>query len=90
MPDIIWIALIAFAGQMAVAILGLLQARQTHLLVNSRMTELLERTRSSATAEATLAEKGNQRLRQATLDRAKLEELPDRVDTEQLERDRRK
>lgn len=39
---------------------ALWRAIKTHKLVNSRMTELLAATKASASAEATLAEKGVQ------------------------------
>lgn len=45
------------------------QARQTHNLVNSRMTELLEITKRSATDAATLAEKKAEKVRKDELKR---------------------
>ena len=44
------LALINLFGLLLIAIINYLGNRQTHKLVNSRMTELLELTRSSARA----------------------------------------
>ena len=62
--DIILIAVIAATPPTIVATASLIKATQTHDLVNSRMTELLEITKAEATSKATLAEKLAERQRE--------------------------
>ena len=55
-----WVAIIGAVGAAAAVIIAALgavylQARQTHQLVNSRMTQLLELTQRSAMAQGELA-----------------------------------
>ena len=55
-----WVAIIGAVGAAAAVIVAAigavyLQARQTHQLVNSRMTQLLELTQRSALAQGELA-----------------------------------
>lgn len=45
--------------------LAWMQARKTHLMVNSRLTELIELTRVSAKAEGRLEESEHQRKKEA-------------------------
>jgi hypothetical protein len=46
-----WLQLLNTAGLIVVALITYYGNRQVHLLVNSRMTELLELTRKSSRAE---------------------------------------
>lgn len=61
---IIIAAAIAVLPPTILAIASLYKASETHNLVNSRMTELLEITKKAATADATLKEKAAEKVRQ--------------------------
>lgn len=64
--------IIAFLGSLPAIIASiavLLKQSNLHKLVNSRMSELLEATRSDASNKATLAEKAAERTRRTTRER---------------------
>jgi signal transduction histidine kinase len=58
LTDIVWIALIAAVPGTLVGTASLVQSIRNHRLVNSRMTELLELTKTSSKAEGVLEQKG--------------------------------
>lgn len=62
--NVILVAVIAAIPPSIVGLAAYNKADQTHQLVNSRMTELLELTRKAAKDEATLAEKKAQTVRE--------------------------
>ena len=70
MSDQVVVALIGMVGVVMVALIGLLgavlaQTKATHKLINSRMTELLELTRTASRAEGVAAGEQSQRDRAA-------------------------
>lgn len=73
------LACIAAIPPTMVAWSALTKAEETHDLVNSRMTQMLELVRKSASAEATLKEKATEKARAGAAAEAALEKLPNRV-----------
>lgn len=63
--ELIVAAIITALPPSAIAWLAYREAKHAHQAVNSRMTEMLEITKTSATAAATLAEKVAQTKREA-------------------------
>ena len=69
MSDAVLVALIVTIGSVvtgSIAAMALQQSRQTHMLINSRMDELLAAARALARAEGVLLGEQNQRDRQST------------------------
>ncbi len=57
---LIWLAVIPAFSALGLGVIGLFKVFQTHSLVNSRMTELLELTRKSSKAEGVKEQKESQ------------------------------